>query len=219
VRPRAAGGIGAAVLLGVAYLKLIRPWTMRVGATDDELNCSLPGDDVVPDAGFSATRAITIDAPPQYVWPWLVQMGSGRAGWYAFDLLDNGGVPSAETIRADLQDVSPGDLILMIVGKDVGPRVQEITPDRRMLWSTGDEFSWEWVLAPVGVAQTRLINRIRERYPPLFSRRMLYAVVASSGDFVINSIQLRGIKRRAERLAAQASSALDTKPAVKEALS
>lgn len=202
--------IVAAALVAVAYLKAIRPWTMRAGASDEEAQRSLPGDGVVAGAGYRATRAITIDASPEYVWPWLVQIGSGRAGWYALDLLDNGGVPSATTIRPELQDLRIGDLVPMVVGKDVGPRVMAIEPNRRMLLATGDEFSWEWVLEPVGRARTRLINRISERYPPLFSRRMFYAVLAGSGDVVMNQLQLRAIKRRAQRLASQGQKTRDT---------
>ena len=86
-------------------------------------------------------------------------------------------------------------------GKDVGPRVLEMEPARRMLWATDDEFTWEWVLEPQDDGRTRLISRIRERYPPLLSRKMLYALVASTGDVVMNWTQLKRIKRRAERLA------------------
>jgi hypothetical protein len=148
-----------------------------------------------------ATRAITIDAPPEDVWPWIVQMGSGRGGWYALDRLDNGDVPSAEEVIPGLQDLQVGDLIPMGVGKEVGPRVLEMEPARRMLWATDDEFTWEWALEPRDGDRTRLVSRIRERYPPLLSRKMLYALVASTGDVVMNWTQLKRIKQRAERLA------------------
>jgi hypothetical protein len=131
-----------------------------------------------------------------------VQIGSGRAGWYALDRIDNKGVPSARSIIPELQDLHVGDLIPMVVGKEIGPRVKEIEPARRMLWATGDEFSWEWVLAPIDGGRTRLITRMHERYPPLFSRKMLYDAVASTGDIVMHWKELRGIKERAERLAA-----------------
>jgi hypothetical protein len=189
-------------VLGVAalYLVVIRPRTMRWGATDEEVARPLPGDAIVPGRGFRATRAITLDAPPEYIWPWIVQIGSGRAGWYALDRIDNGGMPSARTIVPELQNLHIGDLIPMAVGKEVGPRVLEMEPNRRMLWATGTEFSWEWVLEPLDGERTRLITRMHEAYPPLLSRRMLYAILASSGDIVMHWTQLRGIKRRAERL-------------------
>jgi hypothetical protein len=102
----------------------------------------------------------------------------------------------------------------MVPGKEVGPRVLEMEPGRRMLWTTDDEFSWEWVLAPFEDGRTRLVNRIRERYAPLLSRKMLYAIVASSGDIVMNWTQLKGIKQRAEVLASSREKAaeLETRP-------
>lgn len=188
--------------LGALYVLVVRPRAARWGATDEEAGRALPGDGVVPGRTYVATRAITINAPPEDVWPWIVQMGSGRAGWYALDVFDNSGVPSAEEIVPELQELRVGDLIPMGVGKEVGPRVLEMEPARRMLWATDDEFSWEWVLEPRSDGQTRLISRIRERYPPLLSRKMVYAIVASTGDIVMNWTQLKGIKRRAERRAA-----------------
>lgn len=188
---------------GAFYLLVVRPRAARWGATGEEASRLLPGDGVVRGRLYMATRVITIDAQPEDVWPWIVQMGSGRGGWYALDRLDNGGVPSAEEVVPELQDLHVGDLIPMVPGKDVGPRVLEMEPARRMLWATDDEFTWEWVLEQRDDAQTRLVSRIRERYPPLLSRKMLYALVASTGDIVMARTQLRGIKRRAERRAPQ----------------
>jgi hypothetical protein len=199
MRMRVMLPLSAALGLGTFYVLVVRPRAARWGATDEEAGRPLPGDGVVPGRTYVATRAITIDAPPEDVWPWIVQMGSGRGGWYALDRLDNGGVPSAEDVIPELQDLQVGDLIPMIPGKEVGPRVLEMEPAGRMLWTTDDEFSWEWVLEPRDGGRTRLISRIRERYPPLLSRKMVYAVVASSGDIVMNWTQLKGIKRRAER--------------------
>lgn len=187
--------------LGAFYVLVVRPRAARWGATDEEAGRPLPGDAVVPGRVYVAARAITIDAPPEDVWPWIVQMGSGRGGWYALDRLDNGGVPSAEEVIPRLQDLQVGDLISMGVGKEVGPRVLAMEPARRMLWAIDDEFTWEWVLEPQDGGRTRLISRIREQNPPLLSRKMLYAIVASAGDVVMNWKQLKRIKRRAERMA------------------
>jgi hypothetical protein len=201
MKTRTAVPLLGALGIGALYVLVVRPRAARWGATDEEAARRLPGDSVVPGRVYVATRAITIDAPPEDVWPWIVQMGSGRGGWYALDRLDNGGVPSAEEIVPGLQDLQVGDLIPMGVGKEVGPRVLEMEPARRMLWTTDDEFSWEWVLEPLDGDRARLISRIREQYPPLLSRKMLYALVASTGDVVMNWTQLKRIKRRAERLA------------------
>ena len=117
------------------------------------------------------------------------------------DRIDNAGIPSAQTVRPELQNLRVGDRIPMIAGEEVGPVVKELEPNRRMLWWDGKgEFTWEWLLEPLDDRTTRLLTRVQETYPPLWSRRMLYAVVASSGDIVMVRKQRRGIKARAERL-------------------
>ena len=199
-------GVASGAGLLAVYWRLVRPWTMRWGATTTEAAQPLPGDQLMTRPGFSATRAITIAARPEHIWPWLVQLGSGRAGWYAIDRIDNAGVPSAQTIRPELQDLQVGDLVPMVAGKDIGPRVKELEPNHRMLWWDGHgEFTWEWVLEPIDDQATRLLCRVQEAYPPLWSRRMLYAAVATTGDVVMVRKQLRGIRARAERLARVAS--------------
>src|SRR5512139_3909473 len=98
MRMRIMVPLSAALGLGAFYVLVVRPRAARWGATDEEAGRPLPGDGVVCGRAYVATRAITIDAPPEDVWPWIVQMGSGRGGWYALDRLDNGGVPSAEEV-------------------------------------------------------------------------------------------------------------------------
>lgn len=200
-RTRVVPIVVAIAALIIIYIEIIRPRTMRWGATDEEVARVLPGDGLVRGRCYSATRAITIGAPARFVWPWLVQMGSGRAGWYAIDQLDNAGVPSAESVLPWFQNLRVGDLVPMAVDEEVGPRVKEIEPERRLLlWNEEDGFTWEWVLDPIDERATRLISRIREAYPPLLSKRMPYAIVASAGDIVMIHRQLKGIKARAERL-------------------
>jgi hypothetical protein len=190
---------GAGLVAG--YWRIVRPWALRWGATAEEAAQPLPGDGLVTKADYVATRAITIEAPPRDVWPWLVQIGSGRAGWYTHDRLDNAGVPSATEIIPELQQLAVGDLIPMVAGKDIGLRVKELEPDRRMLWwDEQGEYSWEWLLEPAD-GRTRLIQRLRVTRHP-WTRRMLYELVAANGDVVMQRKLLRGIKQRAERLAA-----------------
>jgi hypothetical protein len=196
----AAAAAGAGLL--AAYAKLVRPWALHWGATQEEAGRPLPGDGLVTKADYVATRAITIHAPPQDVWPWLVQIGSGRAGWYTYDRLDNAGVPSATEIIPEFQRLQVGDLVPMVAGKDIGVRVKELEPDRRMLWwDEKGEYSWEWLLAPIDQQTTRLLNRLRVTRHP-WTRKMLYELVAANGDVVMQRKLLRGIKQRAERLAA-----------------
>jgi proline iminopeptidase len=84
----------AAVGLAVIYACWLRPRLVRWGATDDEVDGPYPGAELVPDGERGATMAVTIDAPPTQVWPWLVQLGGDRGGWYSWDRLDNGGRPT-----------------------------------------------------------------------------------------------------------------------------
>jgi hypothetical protein len=198
----AVGAAAAGAGLLAAYWKIVRPWAMRWGATEEEAARPLPGDEVVTKPDYVATRAITIHAPPQDVWPWLVQIGSGRAGWYTYDRIDNAGVPSATELIPQLQQLQVGDLIPMVAGKDIGVRVKELDPDRRMLWwDEQGEYSWEWLLEPIDQQTTRLLNRLRVTRHP-WTRKMLYELVAANGDIVMQRKLLRGIKQRAERLAA-----------------
>ena len=97
----------SAVVTWFAYL---RPLRERWGVVPDETERTLPGDDLVPDATLVETRGITIDAPPAAVWPWLVQMGYGRGGWYSYDQMDND-ARSADRILPELQGLSVGDLL------------------------------------------------------------------------------------------------------------
>ena len=96
-----------------AYLGLVRPRQLTWGATGEEVSRPLPGDDLVNRPTFNATRAISIAAPPEAVWPWLLQVGTTRAGWYSYDLLDNLGHPSAQRILPEYQGLAAGDVVPM----------------------------------------------------------------------------------------------------------
>lgn len=203
IRGIVRGGLGVATVAIAAYVWIVRPWTMRWGATDEEVERAMPGDGVVARADFRATRAISIRATPAEVWPWLVQIGSDRAGWYSYDRIDNAGVPSASTILPEFQTLAVGDLVPMIPNSEIGVWVREIEPNRRLLWwDQKGEYSWEWLLDPSPDGGTRLVSRLRASYPPLLSTRTLYVIVATTGDIVMMRRCLLGIRDRAERLAA-----------------
>ena len=106
-RKVAAIGVVAVAVYGV----WVRPRLMRWGATDQEVADPYPGADLVPDGKRAATMAVTIEAPPEQAWPWLVQMGGDRGGWYSWDLLDNGGRPSADEVHPEWQDLALGDYV------------------------------------------------------------------------------------------------------------
>src|SRR5215218_3768523 len=137
----AISALGTIAVL-VAYRLLIQPWQHRWGATDEEVRRPMPGDDLIPDAA-STTRAITIAAPAEQVWPWLVQLGYGRGGWYSYDWIDNDGQPSADRILPELRQLRMGDQILML--PEMGPRVREVEPNRYFV--AGDQKAGVWCLA------------------------------------------------------------------------
>ncbi len=97
------------ITLLTGYALAVRPRMLRWGATAAEVNGAYPGADLIPEARRSATMAVTIEAPPNRVWPWLVQMGTDRAGWYSWDRLDNWGRSSATRLHPEWQEISLGD--------------------------------------------------------------------------------------------------------------
>ena len=102
---------GEAVTAAAVHGFLVRPRLMRWGASDEEVAGPYPGADVVPDGARGPTMAVTIDAPPEQVWPWLVQMGGDRGGWYSWDRLDNAGCPSARRVHPEWQSLAVGDFV------------------------------------------------------------------------------------------------------------
>jgi len=112
-------------ILAVAYFAWIRPWQLRWGATDEELTRAMPGDGLVTKPSFDATRAVTVQAAPQAIYPWIVQIGVTRAGWYSYDLLDNLGRPSARWLLPEHQQIYVGQLIPMSPDGKYGIYVKE----------------------------------------------------------------------------------------------
>jgi hypothetical protein len=181
---------------------------MNWGATPDEVAAALPGDDLLPRAAYSITRAIAIDAPPESVWPWLVQVGCQRAGFYSHDLLDNLGRPSATTVIAGLQQLRIGLLVPMSPSARHSDRtafeVRSFETNASLLWAKADS-TWAWQLTPVE-GGTRLVTRLRGTYDwhrPLSAA--LGVALMEFGDFAMMRRMLLGIKARAESLAATAS--------------
>jgi hypothetical protein len=192
--------VGAAVIggaLGVAYMRLLRPWQLRWGATDEECERLLPGDDLVRAPTLDATRAITIRAQPSDIWPWLAQTGVNRAGWYSYDWLDNLGRPSAREIIAELQDIEVGDLIPMSPDGRQGIRVHALDPPYSMIWGTPGDTSWAWVLDPQPDGTTRLISRVRSRYRWL-SPSIAFSMLLEFADIWMMRRMLLNLRDRVE---------------------
>jgi hypothetical protein len=179
---------------------------LRWRADQDEVDAALPGDVLYPRAQFRATRALTIAAPPQQVWPWLVQVGAGRAGWYSDDLLDDLGRPSATEVVPEWQHLQVGQWVPM---SPWGPppdrtafRVAAFEELRWLLWTKPDS-SWVWSLTALPGGKTRLVTRVSVVYD--WSRPLgaaLAVLLMEFGDFPMQRRMLLGIKVRAEALAA-----------------
>jgi len=142
---------------------LLRKRLLDFGSTAEEQGRELAGDELLPEADLIATRAISIDAPPAAVWPWLVQIGTGRAGAYAYDWLDRRiglDMHSSWQIMPEFGDLAIGDVI-PVANDGTGLRVQRLETARVLGCRTDDDtWAWTWILEQDG-AGTRLLSRTR----------------------------------------------------------
>jgi len=184
----------------LAYVRFFRPWQLSWGATPDEVSRPLPGDEVVADPTFDATRAITIAARPDQIWPWLLQVGVKRAGWYSYDRLDNFSRPSAREIIPELQNVSVGDVLGMSPDGLQGIHILALDLPRSMMWGTLPDTTWLWFLEPQADGTTRLITRIRKRYRWL-SPSIAFSMLIEFADIWMIRRMLLNLRERAEALA------------------
>ena len=174
----------------------------------------LPGDDLIPDAIGQFTHSIVIAAPPERIWPWLVQMGCQRAGFYSVDLLDNDAIPSARDIRLDLQQLKVGDRIAASPNGEDHFEVLRIEQNRALL--LGGLFdlesqrqlsfdaprparywhvSWTFVLEPLDAGRTRLSARARGAFSP---GERFHAFWIRPVHHLMQTAQLRHLAERAE---------------------
>jgi hypothetical protein len=198
---REVRAVGADLPLFLAS-PLVRRWHLRWGATPEEIASRMPGDELVPGAQYRPTRAVTVDAPAAAVWPWLVQVGCQRAGWYADDLLDNLARPSATRIIPELQQLRAGQWVPMAPGEpndETAFRVHSFQQNEWLLWTKPDS-TWVWRLRALPSGRTRLVTRVRARYDwsrPAYS--LIGVMLMELGDFAMMRRMLLGIKTRAEQ--------------------
>ena len=218
VRVIGEGIAGAAAIAStILLLPVTRPWYRKWGATDEEAQGSLPSDEFVPNPGSEFTCAITIQASAAQVWPWLVQIGCRRAGWYSYDLLDNGGVRSAEQIVAEYQHLEIGEKVLLTPDGNMGYPAAIIEPGRALVLSgtmdtrTGEEVdpndpdlenyfggANSFFIHEVDENTTRLLVRQRLGWSPNWLMCLIYRGFLEPISFVMARKTLRGIKQRAE---------------------
>jgi hypothetical protein len=175
----------------------VREW----GAQPGDAARVLPGDRYVPDAAYRATRAVTIHAPPRAIWPWLLQIGQDRGGYYSYDWLENLAgldIHSADRIVPAWQTLAAGDLVAAAPG-EVGFRVAQIDPERVLVYSEGNAYSWVLALEPVTSQTTRLIARFQATGKPRALMGLLYTALLELPHFIMERKMLLGIKARAER--------------------
>jgi hypothetical protein len=201
---------GAAFVAGVLeYALVVRPWHLRWGAVPEEVSAALPGDDLIPRPNLVATRAISIRAAADDVWPWIAQMGQGRGGLYSYDALENlvgCDIHSADRIVPEWQDVAVGDDFRL--HPDVALRVALVEPGRALVIRGAVEmgsaapappydFTWAFVVRQRQDATTRLLVRERYGYARWWAPVLVEPVELVS--FAMSQKLLRGIRDRVER--------------------
>ena len=191
----------------VACTVLARRWQLRWGATDQESEEPLPGDNLITHADLAATRAITIRASSSEVWPWIAQLGQGRGGFYSYDFLENlvgCEIHSADRIVPEWQDIGVGGEVRF--APEVGLTVGSLEQGRSVVLRGGVpignnpppyDFTWAFVVREEPNKTTRLL--VRERYAYTRSWARLVVEPTEVLSFVMSQKMLRGIKERAER--------------------
>lgn len=177
----------------------LRHWHRTWGATSAEAAAEMPGDDLLPRAQYRCTRAINIDASPAEVWPWLVQVGYRRGGWYAGDLLDNFARPSVRRIVPELQDQRVGQWLSMVPNPSerTAFMVDSYEASSWLLWRTPNR-SWAWRLIPLPGGRTRLVNRLKTLYEWQRPLVPITVLMMECADYPMMRRMLRGIRDRAE---------------------
>lgn len=213
-----AAGAGALV-----YKYCLRPRYMRWGATDHEVSRDLPGDELTSNWAWQATRAVTINAPVEAVWPWLMQVGQDRGGSYSYAWLDNlpgGGSHAAGTIVPEWHDRRVGDSVWLarpdrlggaarqvVAAIEPGHYMALVSPAKAERLTTGDpggEGARVFVLEPIGEGATRLLIRTRAGENTGLLRWLYTFFVFDPAHFVMERKMMLGIKERAEALARHA---------------
>jgi hypothetical protein len=205
-------GVGGVAAIA-AYAFVMRPWLLRWGTTLDEAGQPLPGDELVARPILETTRAITIQASATEIWPWLVQMGQGRGGFYSYDRLENLSgldIHNADTLEPKFQNLQIGDLIPFWRGG--GVQVIGLDPPRALvlagrfdgagldeLRGGGAGGSWVFVLRVLNEHTTRLIVRTRvANFPPFWVSVWLVRVLLEPTHFIMERRMLMGIKERVD---------------------
>jgi hypothetical protein len=199
------------------YPRVIRPWHLRWGATTAEAAAKRPGDEIIPDPRINATHAITIQAPASEVWPWIIQIGQGRGGFYSYTWMENlvgCDIENADRILPRFQELKVGDGIRLHPKAPAIP-VTAVQPDTMLLMggppaapdariypaATGDyRASWAFYVQDTAPDRCRLIVRFRADWKQSWPAQIAYQGLLEPVHFVMEQKMLRGIRNRAEAL-------------------
>ncbi len=212
-------GLAAASGAIAAYATLVRPRILRWGAFEEEVAADYPGREIVPGGRRISTMATTLDAPPEQVWPWLVQMGLGRGGWYSWDHLDNWGHVSAEEIHPEWQQLEVGSRLPTSPDGSTAFVVAAIEPERFLALrasldlQVGREFdpddvprpryftdsTWCFQLTPFPGGKTRLVVSGYATYGPRWLARIFEPVVFEPAHWIMQRRQFRNLRRLTAR--------------------
>jgi proline iminopeptidase len=203
-----------------AWAVAVRPRLLRWGATDEELRAPYPGADIIPGGKRGATMAVTIGAPASRVWPWLVQMGYDRAGWYSWDRLDRAGHPSADRIHPEWQHIALGDRLASTPDGGTWFEVAALEPERFLglrasLDLRGRSYDaasarpryysdslWGFLLTEPASGRTRLVVSGYAAARPVLVAAIGNLVVWEPVHWLMQTRQFRQLKRRVEQSAA-----------------
>lgn len=213
---RRAAVFAAACGLAGIYAFFVRPRLVRWGATDEEVEKPFPGANVVLGGKRSATMAVTVDAPPSRVWPWLAQMGLDRGGWYSWDRLDNWGRHSAGRLHPEWQDIAVGHRMNAMPDGSEWWEVAAMEPERflclRMsLDLRGRPFdpkgprprfytdsTWGFLLGKLPDDRTRLVVSGYWSFQPGWLQPLLNILILEPSHWVMQTRQFANLKRRVE---------------------
>jgi hypothetical protein len=190
-------------LMVVLYYFIARPYQLTLGATKDEIQRPMSGDELGSAPHFLATRAITIQGTPEEIWPWLIQMSYNRAGFYGYDILENigseRGLRSAEEIIPEFQHFQVGDEVPISAIHSMV--FYAIEPNQYVVWSAegdGERDSIAWALYPLDDNQTRLVSRVRLRHQLTGPVSVVMALFVDLADHIAVRKILQGVKGRVE---------------------
>ncbi len=209
--------LGAIAGAGLVYALFIRPWHLTWGASEVEARFPFPGDDMLPNPKLKATHAVTINAPADRVWPWIVQMGQGRGGFYSYQWLENLmglEMRNACEVQAAMQNLQEGDVMplapdgfgatvavldcdsdLVLFGDTRHDRLVPPPPGRNGYF----KIVWGWHLREIDATTTRLIERWRAGWNDSPLNFLFMRVFMEPTAFLMERKNLLGIKERAEK--------------------